>query len=207
MDDDRRDALNQVGVETIRFLRANYWLDERGDGRGEVRFSQEGKDFLAIWAREDRFDFALELEMDACVRLLQAKGRFSAGVREAFATSQAEGDVVTLRLPVEDLDGLEEVKQLLLLAKAPDRASLPEENSLQSHCGMRCPGCPNKTEALDCPPAGCFSQRGREDCLGCADAPCDRVALPQDGMDPAREVSAQDIALAAPYVYKQYEDE
>jgi len=56
----KRERLQKVSEETMRFMRGKYALDEVGDGKDKLEFRENGETFLTIRIHKDRYDFQID---------------------------------------------------------------------------------------------------------------------------------------------------
>jgi len=140
--------LQEVSMETLRFMRGKYALDEiaidkdrKGTHLGGVKFRRGGKTVVAIYIYENRFDFLVIFGKAEREKFEMQRGAFPQVIQEIYDNSKTYHDGKWMMIPISDLDTLEAVKKLILIKKKPNRKSFPKDQAIYGHCGHRCDLC------------------------------------------------------------------
>jgi len=129
-------ALQKVSEETMRFMRGKYAADEVGNGKDELKFRRGGKTILAIYIREDRFDFLVIFGKTEREKFEEQRNNFSKKIQNIYDDSKTYHDGKWMLIPIADLETLEEVKKMILIKKKPNRKPFPKETACPNHpCG------------------------------------------------------------------------
>lgn len=140
--------LDKVRLETVKFLRGKYKLDEVAGKYYEVdclRFRQGKRTILSICFHPDRYDFQLIFGEAERAKFEELRDTFSAETQSIYDNSKTYADGKWMLIPVSDLKALEEVMRLITIKKKPNRKPFPQENALYSDCGTRCDLCVHYT--------------------------------------------------------------
>ena len=133
--------LQQVGEETMRFMRGKYLLDEVGNGKDELKFRRGGKTVLTIYIRDDRFDFLVIFGKTEREAFELQRASMPEKICDIYDGSKTYHDGKWMLFPVKDLETLEAVKRLVLIKKKPNRKPFPKETAVYSKCWHRCDLC------------------------------------------------------------------
>lgn len=133
--------LKQVVQETVKFMRGEYLLDEKGNGKNEVKFRHGKKTILSVYIHEDRLDFLIIFGQKEREEYMKISDTFSDKVRNIYDLTKTFHDGKWMMFPVTDLDMLDDMKKLIHIKKKPNRKPLPKENAIYSNCGHRCDLC------------------------------------------------------------------
>ena len=198
-----RENLEKISHETMVFMRANYCLDEIGDGKDELKFKQGKKTILTVYLKEDRFVFLLIFGKQEREIFEERRGEFSPFVCDCYDCAKTYHDGKWMFFDVTTLEQLEEIKQLLLIKKKPNRKQFSKDGAVYSKCGQRCDLCAhyvnteeelrtvmveNLTKMWDSTEwsmrcEGCYS----ENCY-CKDEPCHaKSCAPEKGLAECRD--------------------
>lgn len=134
-------TLEKISHETMVFMRGNYRLDEIGDGKDELKFKQGKKTILTIYIKENRFVFLLIFGKQEREIFEASRSGFSAYVADVYDGAKTYHDGKWMFFDVTTLEQLEEIKQLILIKKKPNRKPFLKEGALYSKCGQRCDLC------------------------------------------------------------------
>lgn len=196
-------TLEKISHETMVFMRGNYCLDEIGDGKDELKFKQGKKTILTIYIKENRFVFLLIFGKQEREVFEARRGEFSTFVCDCYDSAKTYHDGKWMFFDVTTLEQLEEIKQLILIKKKPNRKPFPKEGAVYSKCGQRCDLCVHYVNtpedlrtimetqltkmwdstdwSMRC--AGCYS----ENCY-CKDEPCHaKGCAPEKGLIQCKE--------------------
>ena len=135
------DMLEKVSHETMVFMRGNYRLDEIGDGKDELKFKQGQKTILTIYIHEDRFTFLVIFGKKEREIFDARREEFSQYILDYYDNSKTYHDGKWMFIDVRNTEQLEEIKQLVLIKKKPNRKPFPKEGAVYSQCGQRCDLC------------------------------------------------------------------
>lgn len=141
--------LEKVSHETMVFMRGKYRLDEIGDGKDELKFKQGQKTILTIYIHEDRFTFLVIFGKKEREIFDARREEFSQYILDYYDNSKTYHDGKWMFIDVRNTEQLEEVKQLVLIKKKPNRKPFSKENAVYSQCGQRCDLCVHYTETTD----------------------------------------------------------
>ncbi|MBO5253685.1 MAG: DUF3788 family protein [Clostridia bacterium] len=136
--------LQKVEIETARFMRMNYRLDEVPGKFYEVdclKFKQGKKTVLSINFREDCYEFQVILGKAEREKFENRREEFPASIQAMYDEAHTYHDGKWLLIPVRDLEMLEAVKKLILIKKNPNRQYKPDKSAVYSKCGHRCDLC------------------------------------------------------------------
>lgn len=133
--------LEQVSHETMKFMRGKYRLDEIGDGKDELKFKQGAKTILTIYIHDDRFTFLIIFGKKEREYFEMHASEFSQYIRNYYDNSKTYHDGKWMFIDVSTLEQLEEVKQMIMIKKKPNRKAFSKENAVYSKCGQRCDLC------------------------------------------------------------------
>ena len=136
-----KNRLDKVSEEAMRFMRGKYVLDEVGNGKDELKFRRGGKTVLTIYMREDRFDFLIIFGKAEREKFESQRDKFPQRIQEIYDNSKTYHDGKWMTVPVADMEMLEEVKELILIKKKPNRKPFPKDQADYSRCGQRCDLC------------------------------------------------------------------
>ena len=143
------DMLEKVSHETMVFMRGNYRLDEIGDGKDELKFKQGQKTILTIYIHEDRFTFLVIFGKKEREIFDARREEFSQYILDYYDNSKTYHDGKWMFIDVRNTEQLEEIKQLVLIKKKPNRKPFSKENAVYSQCGQRCDLCVHYIETTD----------------------------------------------------------
>ena len=133
--------LENIGHETMVFMRGKYRLDEIGDGKDELKFRQGQKTVLTVYTHEDRFTFLIIFgRKEREIFEAQIDG-FSDYICDYYNNSKTYHDGKWMFIDVTAMEQLDEVKKLIEIKKKPNRKPFPKENAVYSQCGQRCDLC------------------------------------------------------------------
>lgn len=141
--------LEKVKLETVKFMRGKYKLDEVGNGKDQVKFKQGAKTIVTIDIREDKYTFLIIYGKAEREKFEAIKDEFSQYIKEHYDNTKNYHDGKWMFIDVYTLDVLEEIKKLILIKKKPNRKPLPKENAVYSKCGHRCDLCIHYGEISD----------------------------------------------------------
>jgi hypothetical protein len=116
--------LQEIREETMRFMRDHYDLDEVSDGKGTVRFRRGGKTVLTLTEQEERIDFLIIFGEKERAGFEAARDRFSPRIQEIYDASRTYHDGKWVFFPVAEMSMLEEVKQVIVVKKKPNRKGI-----------------------------------------------------------------------------------
>ena len=141
--------LEKVSHETMVFMRGKYRLDEIGNGKDELKFKQGQKTILTVYIHEDRFTFLVIFGKKEREIFDARREEFSQYILDYYDNSKTYHDGKWMFIDVRNTEQLEEVKQLVLIKKKPNRKPFSKENAVYSQCGQRCDLCVHYTETTD----------------------------------------------------------
>ena len=133
--------LNKIKLETVKFMRGKYMLNEVGDGKNELKFKQGKKTVLTIYLYEKRLTFLIIFGKVEREKFLRIKSEFSKHILDYYDNSKTYHDGKWMFIDVVNLDVLEDVKSLIQIKKKPNRNPFPSKNAFYSLCGHRCDLC------------------------------------------------------------------
>jgi hypothetical protein len=139
---------DKVRLETVRFLRGQYRLDEVAGMYYDVpcvRFRQGKKTIVSINLHDDHYDFQIVLGKAEREKFKALRHEFPLEIQELYDRQRTLHDGKWLLVPVADLTALEAVKKLILIKKKPNRKPFPKENAVYGKCGHRCDLCVHYT--------------------------------------------------------------
>ncbi len=114
-------TLEKISHDTMVFMRGNYCLDEIGDGKDELKFKQGKKTILTIYIKEDKYVFLIIFGKQERAVLEERKSEFSEYVCRYYDGAKTYHDGKWMFFDVTSLEQLEEIKQLILIKKKPNR--------------------------------------------------------------------------------------
>ncbi|MCL2408803.1 MAG: DUF3788 family protein [Oscillospiraceae bacterium] len=141
----KKTELQKVSAETMRFMRGKYVADEVDNGKDELKFRRGGKTILAIYIRDDRFDFLVIFGKAEREKFEAQRGEFPQKIQDIYDNSKTYHDGKWMLIPVANLETLEAVKQMIMIKKKPNRKPFPKEQAIYSDCGHRCDLCVHYT--------------------------------------------------------------
>ena len=121
--------LEQVSHETMKFMRGKYRLDEIGDGKDELKFKQGAKTILTIYIHDDRFTFLIIFGKKEREYFEMHASEFSPYICNYYDNSKTYHDGKWMFIDVSTLEQLEEVKQMIMIKKKPNRKPFSKENA------------------------------------------------------------------------------
>ncbi len=133
--------LEQVSHETMTFMRGKYCLNEVGNGKDELKFRQGKRTILTVYVRENRFDFLLIFGKKEREAFEARREEFSPLVTGIYDGAKTYHDGKWMMFPVTTLEQLEELKELILIKKKPNRKPFSKEGVVYGQCGQRCDLC------------------------------------------------------------------
>jgi hypothetical protein len=133
--------LEIISEETMCFMRGKYELDEVGNGNDELKFRRGGKTVLTIYICDNRYDFLVIFGKAEREKFELEYDTYSKEIRDIYDNSKTYHDGKWMRIPVADLETLEEVKRMIIIKKKPNRKPFPKETAIYSKCGQRCDLC------------------------------------------------------------------
>lgn len=134
----------KVGIETARFMRSNYKLDEVAGKFYEtdcLKFRQGKKTIVSINLHEDHYVFQIILGKAEREKFEAQRHEFPQAIQDLYDSERTLHDGKWLFIRVDNLRTLDAVKKLILLKKKPNRKPLPKENAIYGKCGHRCDLC------------------------------------------------------------------
>ena len=140
--------LEKVKLETVKFMRGKYALDEVAGKYYDIdclKFRQGKKTILSINIHEDRYDFQIIYGKAEREKFEARLGEFPETIQDLYNKSRVLHDGLWMLIRVDNLETLEAVKQMIMIKKKPNRKPFPKENALYSDCGMRCDLCVHYT--------------------------------------------------------------
>jgi hypothetical protein len=136
--------LEKVSVETMRFMRGKYKLDEIPGKYYDIpclKFRQGKRTILSINIHEDYYDFQI-IYGKAEREIFEARrGEFPKAIQDLYSNSRALPDGLWMLIRVDNLETLETVKQMIMIKKKPNRKPFPQNHIHMSNCGHRCDLC------------------------------------------------------------------
>lgn len=139
----------KVKLETVRFLRGKYRLDEVSDGTEQVKFKQGTKTIVTIAIHKDKLNFLIIFGKAEREKFEGEKSEFSQAIRSFYDNSRTYHDGKWMFIDVSTLELLEEIKKLILIKKKPNRKPFLKENAVYGKCGHRCDLCVHYTEIAE----------------------------------------------------------
>lgn len=136
--------LDRVRLETVKFMRGNYRLDEVAGMFYDIpclKFRQGKKTIVSINLRDDCYEFQIILGKAEREAFEKIQNEFPDDIVALYNKERTLHDGKWLMLRVADLNALEAVKKLILIKKKPNRKPLPRENVVLGKCGHRCDLC------------------------------------------------------------------
>lgn len=136
--------LQKIEIETARFMRMNYRLDEVPGKFYEVdclKFRQGKKTVVSINLHEDHYEFQIILGKAEREKFEAQRELFPIAIQKLYDESHTYHDGKWLLIPVRDPEMLETVKRLILLKKNPNRKYKPDPSAIYGKCGHRCDLC------------------------------------------------------------------
>lgn len=133
--------IQKIRIETVKFMRGKYKLNEVGDGKNELKFKQGKKTILTIYLYEEKLTFLIIFGKVEREKFLGIKSEFSKYIQDYYDNSKTYHDGKWMFIDVVDLEVLEEVKRLIQIKKKPNRKPFPNNNAFYSLCGHRCDLC------------------------------------------------------------------
>lgn len=133
--------LEKISHETMVFMRGKYRLDEIGDGKDELKFKQGAKTILTIYLHEDKYTFLVIFGKKEREVFETRRNRFSKYILDYYEGSKTYHGGKWMFIDVTMPEQLEEVKELILIKKKPNRKPFSKENAVYSMCGQRCDLC------------------------------------------------------------------
>ncbi|MDD4495115.1 MAG: DUF3788 family protein [Eubacteriales bacterium] len=137
----------KVKLETVKFMRGKYKLDEVGNGKDQVKFKQGAKTIVTIDIREDKYTFLIIFGKAEREKFEAIKEEFSQYIKDHYDNTKTFHDGKWMFIDVSTLAVLEEIKKLVMIKKKPNRKPFPKENAVYSKCGMRCDLCVHYSNA------------------------------------------------------------
>lgn len=134
-------VLEKLSHEIMIFMRGNYCLDEIGDGKDELKFKQGKKTILTIYVKEDKFVFLIIFGKQEREKFEARKNKFTEYVCGHYDEAKTYHDGKWMFFDVTTMEQLEELKQLILIKKKPNRKPFPKVDAVYSQCGQRCDLC------------------------------------------------------------------
>lgn len=134
----------KVTLETVRFLRGRYRLDEVAGMYYDVpcvRFRQGKKTIVSINLYKDHYDFQIVLGKAEREKFEAIKHECPMEIQELYDSERTLHDGKWLLIRVDNLEVLEAVKKLIMVKKTPNRKPLSNENAVYGKCGHRCDFC------------------------------------------------------------------
>jgi hypothetical protein len=133
--------LQKIRIETVRFMRGKYMLNEVGDGNNELKFKQGKKTILTIYIYVEKLIFLIIFGKVEREKFLRIKSEFSQYIQDYYDNSKTYHDGKWMFIDVVNLEVLEEVKRLIQIKKKPNRKPFPNKKAFYSLCGHRCDLC------------------------------------------------------------------
>lgn len=133
--------LDMIKLETVKFLRGKYKLDEVGNGVDQIKFKQGQKTIVTIAVHADKLNFLVIFGKAEREKFDAVRDDFSPYILNYYDNSKIYHDGKWMFIDVDSLEILEEVKKLILIKKKPNRKPFPKENAIYSKCGHRCDLC------------------------------------------------------------------
>ncbi|MBQ2668602.1 MAG: DUF3788 family protein [Clostridia bacterium] len=143
--------LQKIEIETARFMRMNYRLDEVPGKFYDIdclKFRQGKKTILSINLHKDHYEFQIILGKAEREKFEAQRDIFPKFIQDLYDNERTLHDGKWLLIRVDTLETLEAVKKLILLKKKPNRKPLPQKNAVYGKCGHRCDLCVHN-KALD----------------------------------------------------------
>ena len=137
----KQEQLKKISVETMRFLRGKYALDEVGNGKDELKLQCGRKTILTIYIRDDRYDFLIIFGKAECSVFEAQREEFPQKFLSIYDDSKTYRAGKRLMIPVADLETLDAVKKMILIKKKPNRKPFSKTHIHISNCGHRCDLC------------------------------------------------------------------
>ena len=137
--------LEKVRLETVKFMRGKYRLDELGNGKNELKFKQGQKTILTVYIHEDKYTFLVIFGKKEREIFETQRSGFSPYIQNYYDNSTTYHDGKWMFIDVTTTEQLEEVKRLIIIKKKPNRKPLPKENAVYGKCGHRCDLCVHYT--------------------------------------------------------------
>jgi hypothetical protein len=116
--------LQEIREEAARFMRDHYDLDEVNDGKGTVRFRRGGKTVLTLTEQNERIGFLIIFGEKERAGFESARDRFSPRIMKIYDESRTYHDGKWVFFPVAEMSMLEEVKQVIVVKKKPNRKGI-----------------------------------------------------------------------------------
>jgi hypothetical protein len=144
----RKQILQKVSEETMRFMRGKYVLDEVPGKYYDIdclKFRQGKKTILSINIHEDHYDFQIIFGKAEREKFELQRKEFPKTIQDLYDKERTLHDGKWLLIHVEDMATLEVAKQLILIKKKPNRKPFPKEQAIYGDCGHRCDLCVHYT--------------------------------------------------------------
>lgn len=144
--------LQKVSEEIVHFIRGKYALDEVASKYYDIdclKLRQEKRTILSINFLENRYDCQVVFGKKEREKFEVRREEFSQRVKDIYDNSKTYHDGKWMMFPVTDLETLEDVKQMVLIKKNPNRKPFPKENAVYGKCGHRCDLCIHYTDITD----------------------------------------------------------
>ena len=212
--------LQKVSEETMRFMRGKYALDEVGDGKDKLEFSENGETIVSIRIHETRYDFHVgencvsvaDLEtLETVKQLILRKKKPN---RKPFPKEQAiyascghrcdlcvhyAGGTISEKFRAE-------LKERLIRVYAGGVG----DGGYWGDDMVLCAGCHTGglDKAFGCDSLKCAADNGVDKCQNCQKNPCEKARHFCQGLKPeihTKTIAADDVTWTIlPYVYGQY---
>lgn len=134
----------RIAMETARFMRINYRLDEvpgKFYALDCLKFRQGKKTIVSINLHEDHLEFQVIFGKAEREKFEAQRDLFPLSIQKLYDEAHTYHDGKWLLIPAYDLDTLEAVKKLILMKKNPNRKPLPQKDAVYGKCGHRCDMC------------------------------------------------------------------
>lgn len=138
--------LETVKLETVKFMRGKYQLNEVGDGKEELKFKQGKKTILTIYLKEDKLVFLIIFGKAEREKFENVRNEFSQYILDYYDNAKTYHDGKWMFIDVATLQVLEEIKKLIIIKKKPNRKPFSKENAVYGKCGHRCDLCVHYTK-------------------------------------------------------------
>jgi hypothetical protein len=144
----KKNELQKVSAETMRFMRGKYALDEVPGKYYEtdcLKFRQGKKTILSINIHETYYDFQIIYGKTEREKFEARRNEFPNWIQDLYDKAHTYHDGKWMLIRVEDMAALETVKQMILIKKKPNRKPFPKEQAVYADCGHRCDLCVHYT--------------------------------------------------------------
>jgi len=126
----------------LDFIRLNYAVDELWDGKDELKFRRGGKTLVTLYIKDGYFTVLVIFGRTEREKFELTQTNYSDFIRGHYDNSRTLHDGKWMFIDIKDDAYIEEIKNMIMIKKKPNRKPENLKNAVLGKCCNRCDICP-----------------------------------------------------------------